>query len=164
MSEVIIRRMKEQDIDEVLKIEESTFAMPWSRKSFEQEITENKCARYLVTEKDGQIVAYGGEWLIIDEGHITNIAVIESERGQGIGKQITQALLQYAANLGVQYLTLEVRKSNIVAQNLYKSLGFVKVGVRKKYYEDNGEDGYLMVCDKLPPMQKDFTEDETVFE
>ena len=66
----------------------------------------------------------------------------------------------YAANLGVQYLTLEVRKSNLAAQSMYKSLGFIELGVRKRYYEDNGEDAYLMVCQNLPPVQEDFTDCE----
>ena len=83
-----------------------------------------------------------------------------THRGRGVGKGITRALMQYAANLGVQYLTLEVRKSNLIAQSMYKSLGFIELGVRKRYYEDNGEDAYLMVCQNLPPGQEDFTDCE----
>ena len=85
-------------------------------------------------------------------------------RGKGLGRLLTEGLKQYAANLGVVYMTLEVRRSNIVAQNLYKSLGFIQVGVRKKYYEDNGEDALFMVCDKMPPADEDFEEEETVAE
>jgi ribosomal-protein-alanine N-acetyltransferase len=119
---------------------------------------KNACARYLVAEEDGRIVAYGGAWMILEEGHITNIAVDEAYRGRGIGKALLAALMQYAANLGVQYLTLEVRKSNAVARGLYESFGFQPLGVRKRYYEDNGEDALLMVCDKMPPVQDDFAE------
>jgi len=75
-----------------------------------------------------------------------------------------QGLMQYAANLGVRYLTLEVRASNTPAIALYQSLGFIKVGIRKKYYEDNQEDALLMVCDQLPEAEDDFTEEETVYE
>ena len=83
---------------------------------------------------------------------------------QGIGRLLTAGLMQYAANLGVTYMTLEVRRSNETAQNLYRSLGFIQVGVRKKYYEDNGEDALFMVCDHMPPAQEDFEEPETVRE
>ena len=75
-----------------------------------------------------------------------------------MGNAILQALMQYAANLGVQYLTLEVRRSNLVAQQLYKRYGFIELGVRKRYYEDNGEDALLMVCEHMPPVQEDFEE------
>ncbi|MEA5144943.1 MAG: GNAT family N-acetyltransferase, partial [Candidatus Limiplasma sp.] len=79
-------------------------------------------------------------------------------RGQGIGKQLMLALMQYAANLGADYLTLEVRRSNTVAQALYKKLGFMELAVRKRYYEDNGEDALLLVCDHMPPVEADFSE------
>lgn len=83
----------------------------------------------------------------------------EPYRGRGVGTEVTRALMQYAANMGVQYLTLEVRRSNLVAQKMYQSLGFLKLGLRKRYYEDNGEDAYLMVCQDMPPVDPDFTED-----
>ena len=82
----------------------------------------------------------------------------EAARGRGIGTMVTQALMQYAANMGVQYMTLEVRKSNLVAQSMYKGLGFIELGVRKRYYEDNGEDAYLYVCQNMPEVQEDFFE------
>ena len=112
-----------------------------------------------VAEEDGRVIAYAGAWLIFEEGHITNIAVDEPYRGRGVGTEVTRALMQYAANMGVQYLTLEVRRSNLVAQKMYQSLGFLKLGLRKRYYEDNGEDAYLMVCQDMPPVDPDFTED-----
>lgn len=157
-----LRRMTDGDIDAVCEIEAHAFAMPWSRRSFEQELHDNKCARYLVAERAGEVLGYAGAWLIFEEGHITNIAVKKEARGQGVGRLLTEGIMQYAANLGVQYMTLEVRESNLVAQNLYKAVGFKKVSVRKKYYEDNGEDGLLMVNDRLPPAQEDFREPETV--
>ena len=138
--------------------------MPWSRESFEQELTRNVAARYLVAELEGQVVGYAGAWIILDESHVTNIAVEESFRGRGIGKQLTTGLMQYLSNLGAAYSTLEVRVSNERAQNLYKSLGFVSIGKRKKYYEDNNEDAFLMVCEHMPPADPDFSEPETVTE
>ena len=155
-----IRRMTVADVPQVHTLEVATFAIPWSRQSFMDEMQRNACARYLVAQNDeGAVIAYGGAWIIFDEGHVTNVAVEKAYRGQGIGKALMQALMQYAANLGAQYLTLEVRKSNTVAKNLYYGLGFVELGVRKHYYEDNGEDALLLICDHMPPVDENFTEE-----
>ena len=137
--DIEIRRMTIDDLDAVTAIEEATFA-------------------YLVAVKNGRVVGYAGAWIILDESHITNIAVEEGERGQGIGRKLTEALMQYISNLGAAYATLEVRVSNERAQRLYKSLGFVSVGKRKRYYEDNGEDAFLMVCEHMPDVEEDFEE------
>ena len=154
-----IRRMKKADIAAVYAIEMSTFAVPWPEASFHHELSENPAARYLVAQSDaGEVIAYAGAWMIFEEAHITNIAVCKEWRGQGIGIALTKALIQYAANLGVQYMTLEVRKSNAVAQAMYEKLGFEKLGVRKQYYSDNGEDALLMVLQHMPEIQEDFSE------
>ena len=162
-NEYIIRRMTAQDVDGVAAVEAATFPTPWSRDAFASEM-RNVAARYLVAEKAGKIIGYAGAWIILDESHITNIAVLKEERGQGIGRALTSGLMQYLSNLGAAYATLEVRKSNEVAQNLYKSLGFIKLGVRKRYYEDNDEDALIMVCDHMPEADPDFEETETVHE
>ena len=162
-SEIIIRRMTMDDVDGVAAVEAATFPTPWSRDAFASEM-KNVAARYLVAEKDGKVIGYAGAWIILDESHITNIAVLKEERGQGIGRQLTHGLLQYLSNLGAAYATLEVRKSNKVAQSLYNSLGFIKLGVRKRYYEDNGEDALIMVCDHLPEVNPDFEEEGTIHE
>ncbi len=159
MSEAVIRRMTAADVDEVTAIEAATFARPWSRDSFQREMEKNPAARYLVAVVDGKIVGYAGAWVILDESHITNIAIAEDQRGKGLGKALTSALMQYVSNLGAAYATLEVRVSNLRAQNLYKGLGFVSVGKRKRYYEDNGEDAYLMVCEHMPEVDPDFEEE-----
>ena len=163
MAEIITRLMTAEDVDAVHEIDLASFAIPWTRDAFAKE-AENKCARYLVLCEDGKPVAYAGVWFVLDEGHITNIAVLKEERGQGIGRQLTHGLMQYLSNLGAAYATLEVRKSNEVAQNLYKSLGFIKLGVRKRYYEDNGEDALIMVCDHMPEADPDFEEADTIHE
>lgn len=157
--------MTTADVAQVHAIEEATFAMPWSYQSLMDEMERNACARYLVAEENGEIIGYAGAWAIMDEAHITNVAVRKDWRGEGVGRALMDALMQYLANLGADYITLEVRRSNQVAQALYQSLGFVELGVRKHYYEDNGEDALLLVCDRLPPVQEDFTEgDDTVRE
>ena len=163
-NDCMIRRMTLNDLDAVAAIEEATFPTPWSRDSFRQELERNVAARYLVAEKDGQVIGYAGAWIILDESHITNIAIEESRRGLGYGRALTTALMQYLSNLGAAYATLEVRRSNLRAQNLYKSLGFVELGVRKRYYEDNREDALIMVCDHMPAADPDFEETETVHE
>ena len=163
MSEVTIRRMTMADVPGVAAVEAATFPTPWSADAFESEM-RNVAARYLVAEEDGRIIGFAGAWIILDESHVTNIAVLADKRGQGIGRRLTEGLLQYLSNLGAAYTTLEVRKSNAVAQSLYVSLGFIKLGVRKRYYEDNGEDALIMVCDHLPDADPDFTEAETVTE
>ena len=159
MNDAEIRFMRLKDIDAVAEIEEATFARPWSRESFRQEVTRNAVARYLVAEEDGKILGYAGAWVILDESHITNIAVREDARGRGIGRKLTAELLQILSNLGACYATLEVRVSNLRAQNLYKSLGFVSVGKRKRYYEDNNEDAFLMVCEHMPEADPEYSEE-----
>ena len=162
-SDIKIRRMTMADVDGVAAVEAATFPTPWSRDAFASEMS-NVAARYLVAEKDGRVIGFAGAWIILDESHITNIAVLKDERGQGVGRLLTQGLMQYLSNLGAAYATLEVRRSNEIAQNLYQSLGFIKLGVRKRYYEDNGEDALIMVCDRMPEVSPDFEENETVHE
>jgi ribosomal-protein-alanine N-acetyltransferase len=139
-----------QDVDAVHEIEKQSFAIPWSHDAFVKEVTENRCARYLVAREDGVPVAYAGMWLVLDEAHVTNIAVRKDRRGEGLGELIARALMQLAADTGIRYMTLEVRRGNLVAQGLYKKLGFVEVGFRKRYYADNNEDALLMACEDLP--------------
>ena len=149
MGDVLIRRMTAEDVKQVHAIETATFPKPWSEQDFMREVTTNHCARYMVVETKGKVVAFAGAWLILDEGHITNIAVREDLRGKGLGRLLTEGLKQYAANLGVIYMTLEVRRSNTVAQNMYHKLGFIDVGYRKRYYE-NSEDALVMALEHMP--------------
>lgn len=164
MNDCIIRRMTLDDVDAVAAIEAATFPTPWSRDAFEQELTRNAVARYLVVEKDGSVIGFAGAWVILDESHITNIAISEEQRGKGYGRQLTEGLMQYLSNLGAAYATLEVRVSNLRAQKLYASVGFITLGKRKRYYEDNGEDALLMVCDHMPEADPDFVDIDTVCE
>ena len=141
---VCIRPMVLGDIDAVAEMEKRVFALPWSREAFRREIEENVAARYLVLEERGSVVAYGGMWLVIDEAHITNIAVHPDQRGKGFGERIIRALMSLAADLCMGMMTLEVRRSNTAAQALYHKVGFHDVGYRKRYYEDNKEDALIM--------------------
>lgn len=144
---VLLRRMTEPDIDSVLEIEHLSFARPWSRESFVSELTTNACARYIVLLEDGKIVAFGGMWLIIGEAHVNNIAVHPEYRQRGYGRRIMRELMRTAYRAGeIIEMTLEVRVTNVPAIDLYSSMGFEVAGRRKAYYEDNGEDAYIMWC------------------
>ena len=144
------RMMTLDDLDAVMEIEHEAFAILWSRQSFTEELTRNTCARYLVIEQDGVPAGYGGMWFVVDEAHVTNIAIKQEFRGRGLGKRLLEDMLQLAADSGMAFMTLEVRRSNAVAQNLYRSHGFVDVGYRKRYYEDNHEDALIMTTLSLP--------------
>ena len=141
---IIVRDMIETDIDKVLDIETKSFTTPWSRDAFVMEITNNRLAKYIVAEKNGEIVGYGGMWLIIDEGHITNIAVYPEYRGQGIGHYLVKKLINICEERDMTSITLEVRASNSVAQSLYKKYGFEEAGIRRGYYTDTKEDAIIM--------------------
>ena len=159
MDEIIIRRMKTEDVEAVAAIEKVTFARPWSAESFRREVETNVAARYLVAEKNGRVIGYAGAWVVLDECHITNIAVAEEERGRGYGSRLLEALLRTVSSLGAAWADLEVRVSNACAQHVYAKAGFVSVGKRKRYYEDNNEDAYLMVCEHLPEADPDYSEE-----
>lgn len=132
------------DLDQILHIESSSFSTPWTKDAFVRELTMNPYAVYIGAELDGKIVAYGGVWVIIDEAHITNIAVLPEYRGKKIGEQLLMKMIETMMVKGAKRATLEVRVSNIVAQNLYRKFGFVNGGIRKGYYSDNQEDALVM--------------------
>jgi ribosomal-protein-alanine N-acetyltransferase len=151
---IIVRKMKISDIDAVYDIEQHCFSHPWSKKSFRGELENNTCARYLVAEETGEVIGYGGMWLIINEAHITNIAVHPNHRQKKVGSILLSQLMGLAWNeLEVQRMTLEVRKSNHIAQSLYKKFDFQVSGERKKYYENN-EDAIIMWCEDITPFVK----------
>lgn len=139
-----LKEMSFEDIDSICEIEKLSFKTPWSRDSFESELSRNSLARYIVAKADGKTVGYGGMWIVLDEGHITNIAVHPDYRGQKIGEMIVRELLKVARENNAANVTLEVRESNDAARRLYKKLGFVDSGIRKGYYADTNEDAVIM--------------------
>lgn len=140
---IIIRPMTKDDVDAVYKVEEDCFSDPWSKESIRKEL-KNNLARYLVAQLDDKIIGYIGVWFVVDEGHITNVAVHSDYRGRKIGDKLVQALVELCRENNIVSMTLEVRVSNIVAQNLYKKYGFKLAGIRKEYYSDNKEDAMIM--------------------
>lgn len=139
--------MKPEHIPQVLSIEVKSFPIPWSYQAFMFEVTENDFAFYIVAQINKKVVGYAGMWIVLDEAHITNVAVHPEYRGCGVGRALMEELLKRTILMGAERITLEVRVSNNIAKDLYKSLGFVDVGVRKKYYSDNNEDAIIMLRD-----------------
>jgi ribosomal-protein-alanine N-acetyltransferase len=144
ISSVAFRQMIEDDLAQILEIEKKSFATPWTYDAFYNELHTNQFAHYIVAEVDHQIIGYCGLWVIIDEGHITNIAILPEYRGNGLGEQLLREVMRSAKEYGAETLTLEVRVTNTVAQNLYRKLGFQNGGIRKSYYTDNYEDALVM--------------------
>ena len=142
--EIVIREMATADISQVLEIEQESFTTPWSEDAFRNEVENNLLAVYIVAEIDGIVEGYGGFWRILDEAHITNIAVRSASRGQGIGEAILMGMIGYCKANRVPNMTLEVRKSNYPAIGLYKKHGFEEAGIRPGYYSDNHEDAIIM--------------------
>lgn len=143
MNNIEIIPFRENHVKDVLFISTLSFVTPWTKESIEKEL-ENKFARYLIAEKDGIVVGYAGVWLILDEGHITNIAVHPEFRGIGAGDMLLEALMELCRLEGINSMTLEVRRSNNIAQSLYKKHGFIEEGIRKNYYSDTNEDAIIM--------------------
>ena len=133
-----------EDVERVYEIEVESFKTPWTKEAFQNEIIINTLAEYIVLLYDDQIIGYGGMWLIVDEIHITNIALATEFRGKGYSKVLIDALIQFGQEKQFEHMTLEVRESNQVAISLYEQFGFVSVGKRPKYYIDTGEDALVM--------------------
>ena len=189
--EVAIRRMRSEDVPQVIEIEQEAFSPGWIGTPFRRELNSRYC-RFLVAHllnkpeetppdnhvpADGQpadaslwarmaqgvkavfgahnelpvdtLAGYVGVWLQGDQAHITEIAVRESLRGQGIGELLLIGTVRVAFEQGMDEVTLEARVSNFVAQRLYDKYGFNEAGIRKNYYADNREDAVIMTTDHI---------------
>lgn len=147
--------MQVRDVAQVMPIEKASFPAPWPMSAYRYELKKNDLSSYLVLrENDSQtaearVVAYGGFWLILDEAHISTLAVDPADRGLGLGEWMLVIVVETAKLRGADELTLEVRVSNKVAQQLYRKYGFRQVGLRRAYYRDNGEDALIMTTPRL---------------
>lgn len=146
---VQVDRMAVDDIPAVHAIESASFPTPWPPYAFRQEIEANGMAHYLVVRAGGRIVAYAGIWLMVDEAHITTFAVLPLYRRRGIAGRLLSELMELSVDLGAAVVTLEVRLSNDAARKLYQGFGFRPVGVRPRYYSDDGEDALIMTTEGL---------------
>ncbi|MEW5767500.1 MAG: ribosomal protein S18-alanine N-acetyltransferase [bacterium] len=141
--------MKREDMPAVLRIEQASFADPWTVGMFLRDIRDNRLAHFLVAKHKGKIIGYAGLWLIGDEAHLVNLAVDLPYRKQGIGRELLMAMLKIARDKGAQKATLEVRASNLKAQEFYQHFGFRPIAIRKGYYTHPKDDAVIMWQDDL---------------
>lgn len=153
LSGLVIRKMTETDLEQVIAIDQVSFPLPWPKRSFHYELTDNFTSRSWVAEVGGQIAGMMVGWLIVDELHVATIATHPDFRGCGIGKKMLVHALLSARDEGAIRAFLEVREHNAVAISMYQSLGFVEDGRRKEYYKDNNEDAILMSLNDLMHLQ-----------
>lgn len=140
---LMIRELRESDIEPLSIIEAAAFSMPWSAQDFAGLLKRDYCL-YLVAEVDGRVVGSIGMTDICHEGCIDNVVVAEEYRGQGIAQKLLQELFKRGAERGVEAYTLEVRVSNQAAIHIYEKAGFVSKGIRPRFYEKPVEDAFIM--------------------
>ena len=145
--DISLVRLTEAYINEMMEIENLSFTAPWSRDSYLHDLKENPWAYYSGCLYQGRLIGYAGVWQIIDEGHISNVAVHPDFRGRCVGELLLRDIFCFCVKHGICRVTLEVRKSNLSAQKLYERLGFRCVGLRPKYYTDNNEDACIYWCE-----------------
>jgi ribosomal-protein-alanine N-acetyltransferase len=149
----VIREMTMDDLPIVLEIDRLSFPLPWSERTYRFELEENQAAVLFVAEAPdngaSKVVGYIGLWFVVDEAHISTIAVHPNYRRHGLGEALLQHGLEYASENGAAMVTLEVRVSNQAALNLYDKYGFKVIGSRPRYYRDNNEDAYIMARNSM---------------
>ena len=150
LADITILPMTKDDIEDVVKIESEAYGKHhWAKSSFYDEMSNNLAKYYSAKTKDGKLVGYAGTWHIIDEGHITTIAVKKEYLRNHIGEALIQKIIDDCYKNNIKYLTLEVRVSNIPAIKLYEKYGFQSLGTRKAYYQDNNEDALIMWTENI---------------
>ena len=146
---LLIEPMRMEDLPAVHAIEQASFDAPWPPEAYRNDLETNRLAQYLVARVGDEVTAYGGMWLMVDEGHIITFAVHPDWRRQHIGERLLLSFIDLASDRGAHEATLEVRLSNLPARRLYEKFGFRPVGLRPRYYSDNGEDALIMTTDPL---------------
>jgi ribosomal-protein-alanine N-acetyltransferase len=149
MMNLFIRKMTLEDIPAIVQLDQISFSLPWPERSFRFELTDNPASRCWVAEADGRVVGMVVAWLFVDEAHIATIATHPEYRRQGIARKLLTFTLRSAMQEGAQRSFLEVRESNVAAQEMYHKFGYEQVGRRKRYYRDNDEDAILMNLEKI---------------
>jgi ribosomal-protein-alanine N-acetyltransferase len=146
---LVIRRMTVEDIPSVVELDKMSFSLPWPERSFRFELTDNPASRCWVAEVDGRTIGMIVAWLLVDEAHIATLATHPDFRRQGIARRLLSHALEYMNREGARSSFLEVRESNIPAQEMYRKFGYENSGRRPRYYKDNDEDAILMTLDRL---------------
>lgn len=143
-----LRPMTVDDVVAAAAIEQASFERGWTPSAFRRELTENRVARYVVADAGGEMVAFAGLWVVLDEGHVVTVAVHPLWRRRGLGQLMVHALTVVALEHGLDSFTLECRPSNEAALALYRKYGFYEVGRRRRYYAD-GEDALILMTESL---------------
>lgn len=144
-----IRRMTLDDLAQVIEIDKVSFSLPWPERSFRFEITDNPASRAWVAELDGKVVGAIVAWLLVDEAHIATIATHPDFRRRGVASKLLTHALRMMMNEGALTSVLEVRQSNLAAQEMYRKFGYEETGRRPRYYKDNSEDAILMTLENI---------------
>ena len=144
-----VEPMTLDDIGSVHAIERESFHVPWPDDAYRNEIVTNRLASYVVARAGDEVVGFAGLWVMVDEAHITTFAVHPRWRRRGVGQRLLLRLLELANDRRAREATLEVRLANMPARRLYEKYGFRPVGIRPRYYSDNGEDALIMTTDAL---------------
>ena len=144
MSDIVIRKMAQRDLEDVLTIEKDTFSDPWSYNSFKSDLY-NEMARPLVATLDEKLIGYACIYIVAGEIQIGNIAVAPAHRRRGVARLLMKEILLIAEDKDCRSIFLEVRESNMAAQTLYNSLGFKAVAKRDAYYQNPRENAIIMV-------------------
>jgi len=141
---IVIRPMEIDDLKKVLEIEKQSFSVPWIYDLFFSELTRNRYARYFILEKDKEIIGYLGFWHKEASFHITNIAITEKFRRKGYGRKLLNFIEKIATTHRIKKISLEVRRSNCIAQDMYRKYGYKVIRVLKNYYQEEKEDALVM--------------------
>lgn len=152
-ADVRLRRLRPEDLPDVLRIERASFSVPWSETTF-RNLFLHPDADLLAAERNGALVGYAILWTIADQAELGNVAVAPEARRQGVGERLVRAALAAARRRGAREIFLEVRESNVGAQALYRRCGFEVVGQRRRYYTHPTEDALVMrrpLLDTPPP-------------
>ena len=144
-----VEPMTLDDLPAVHAIERASFAVPWPDDAYRNEIRTNRLASYVVARLAEEVVGFAGIWVMVDEAHVTTFAVDPRYRRRGVGERLLLALLDLSVQRHAREATLEVRLSNLPARKLYEKYGFRPVGIRPRYYSDNGEDALIMTTEAL---------------
>lgn len=150
--------MQVKDLDQVLVIDQTSFAVPWSERSYRFELLENPVASLFVAEASelgvDTIIGYIGLWELVDEAHISTLAVKQNFRRRGVARSLISRALKFLSSRGIVSVSLEVRRSNDGARKLYAEFGFTQVGTRRGYYRDNKEDALIMTLARIPQQEE----------
>ena len=150
MNKIIIKNMTKSDVDNVVKLEEASYGKHhWSKESFYNELENDLSHYYCAFDGNGNLLGYCGCWHIFEEAHITTVSVNPEYRRQKVEQALLIKLIEDCYQEKIKYITLEVRESNVAAISLYDKNGFVSIGERKGYYQDNNEDALIMFTENI---------------